>query len=369
VVIATKAHRDELCQRLNARGFNVAGAIGQGRYVALDAPETLARFMREGRPDAALFAAVVGSVLGRARGTVESMSSRWVAFGEMVALLWAEGKREAALRLEQLWDDLAQTHSFSLRCAYPITGFDREEHSELFLKICAQHSAVIPGENYATLLSDEERLRSIAHLQQREQALETAKLERLEAQVALRRKQSELADILENAVEGVQQVGPDQRILWANNAMLRLLGYAPGEYVGHPLPEFYADRGGFHEYWQKLMRGEDIHDYPAELRCQDGSVKQVLIHSNGLWEMGKFVHTRCFVRDVTEQRRAEQALRESEASLRQAKEKLESQVGAAHGSLAASVLADSCFAGCRAPPHCARAARQSRSVPGRTETQ
>jgi PAS domain S-box-containing protein len=163
-------------------------------------------------------------------------------------------------------------------------------------------------------------------LQQREQALETAKLERLEAQVALRRKQSELADILENAVEGVQQVGPDQRILWANNAMLRLLGYAPGEYVGHPLPEFYADRGGFHEYWQKLMRGEDIYDCPTELRCQDGSVKQVLIHSNGLWEMGKFVHTRCFVRDVTEQRRAEQALRKSEASLRQAKDKLESQV-------------------------------------------
>jgi hypothetical protein len=50
------------------------------------------------------------------------------------------------------------------------------------------------------------------------------------------------------------------------------------------------------------MRGEDIYEYPAELRCKDGSVKQVLIHSNGVWEMGKFVHTHCFVRDVTEQR-------------------------------------------------------------------
>jgi hypothetical protein len=218
VVIATKAHRDELCQRLNARGFNVAGAIGQGRYVALDAPETLARFMREGRPDAALFAAVVGSVLGRARGTVESMSSRWVAFGEMVALLWAEGKREAALRLEQLWDDLAQTHSSPCVVPTRLRGFDREEHGELFFKICAQHSPAIPGENYATLLSDEERLCSIAHLQQREQALETTKLERLEAQVALRRKQSELADVLENHVEGCSKsvrtsafYGPTQR--------------------------------------------------------------------------------------------------------------------------------------------------------------
>jgi len=326
VVIATKAHRDDLCRRLNARGFNLAGAIRQGRYVALDAAETLAQFMRKGKPDATLFAAVVGSVLGRARGTVAGGSSRVVAFGEMVALLWAEGKPEAALRLEQLWDELARSHSFSLRCAYPITGFNRDEHGQLFLKICAQHSSVIPGESYAALPSDEERLLSIAHLQQREQALETAKLERLEARIALGRKQSELADVLENAVEGVQQVGPDQRILWANQAMLRLLGYDSEEYVGHPFADFHADPSAFHEYWQKLMRGEDIYDYPAELRCKDGSVKQALIHSNGWWEAGKFVHTRCFVRDVTEQRRAEQALRESEAGLRQAKDRLESQV-------------------------------------------
>lgn len=86
VVIATKAHRDDLCRRLNARGFNLAGAIRQGRYVALDAAETLAQFMRKGKPDATLFAAVVGSVLGRARGTVAGGSSRVVAFGEMVAL-------------------------------------------------------------------------------------------------------------------------------------------------------------------------------------------------------------------------------------------------------------------------------------------
>jgi signal transduction histidine kinase len=60
------------------------------------------------------------------------------------------------------------------------------------------------------------------------------------------------------------------------------------------------------------MRRQDIYDFPAELRCKDGSVRQVVIHSNGLWENGNFVHTRCFVRDVTEQKRLEQILRTAE---------------------------------------------------------
>jgi signal transduction histidine kinase len=66
------------------------------------------------------------------------------------------------------------------------------------------------------------------------------------------------------------------------------------------------------------MRREDIYDYPVDLRCKDGSVKHVLIHSNGLWEGGQFVHTRCFIRDITEQKRMEQALRDRNHELREA---------------------------------------------------
>jgi len=38
-------------------------------------------------------------------------------FGEMIALLWADKKFEAAIRLEQLWNELSKTHFFDLRCA------------------------------------------------------------------------------------------------------------------------------------------------------------------------------------------------------------------------------------------------------------
>jgi PAS domain S-box-containing protein len=162
------------------------------------------------------------------------------------------------------------------------------------------------------LTTEAERLRNISQLQQKARALETERAERKHVQESLRLRESELADILENAVEGVQQVGPDQTILWTNKALLKLLGYTAQEYIGHPLGAFHVHQHVFEEFWAKLMRREDIYDFPAELRCKDGSVKQVVIHSNGLWENGKFVHTRCFVRDVTEQRRLEQILRTTE---------------------------------------------------------
>ncbi len=325
VVIATKAHRDALAHSLQARGLDVAAAVRHGRFVVADAADTLSQFMQDGWPDPVRLASVVSGFFDKIRAA-NGNDCRIAAFGEMVALLWAQGNPEAAIQLEKLWNDLARVHSFSLRCAYPITSFNREEFSEPFLRICAEHSALIPGESYAALSTDEERLRSITHLQLKEQALETANVERREAQNGLLQKQSELADLLENAVEGVQRVGADHKILWANKALLSLLGYSANEYVGHDSGDFYVDRNVFAEYWQRIMRGEDIYDYPAELRCKDGSVKQVQIYSNGLWENGEFVHTRCFMRDVTEQKRVEQALRESEANLRLANDRLESQV-------------------------------------------
>ncbi|MBV8050520.1 MAG: PAS domain-containing protein, partial [Acidobacteriaceae bacterium] len=241
--------------------------------------------------------------------------SRVVIFGEMVALLWADGKVEASMELEGLWNELAKSRSFRLYCAYPLQGFNRTEHAEDFAKICQVHSSIIPSETYSGLVSDQERLRNITELQQKAQALETETAEKHQIARSLQRRETELSDFLQNAAEGVQQIGPDQRILWANNAMLHLLGYPPEEYLNRNMTQFYLDPGRFEQFWQKLMQGEEVRDFSAELRCKDGSAKQVMIHSNGLWDHGKFQYTRCFVRDVTERRKMEEALRASEAHL------------------------------------------------------
>jgi hypothetical protein len=139
IVVATKEHRDGLAARLKEKGLNLNVARRQGRYIALDAAATLHQISRDGRPDEARFREVVGGLMAKlhARGERPKIS----AFGEMVALLWAAGKPDAAIQLEQMWNTLAAEYEFCLCCAYPMRGFGNG-HAASFMKICAQHSHV-----------------------------------------------------------------------------------------------------------------------------------------------------------------------------------------------------------------------------------
>ena len=206
VVIATKGHRDGLTHRLQSLGFDTAKAFEQARYVPLDAGETLEKFMLDGMPDAALFNEIIGTVMGQAAAAAEGKTPRVAAFGEMVALLWAEGNTGAALRLEELWNELAQTYPFYLRCAYPMSAFDREDHGAPFQKICAEHSHVFPVESYSALINEEQRLRTVTLLQQKAQALETEMAERKQVEEALRHAKAELESLVEQRTAALRQL-------------------------------------------------------------------------------------------------------------------------------------------------------------------
>ncbi len=140
--------------------------------------------------------------------------------------------------------------------------------------------------------------------------------QRRHAERALMRSEQLLTDFFENAAVGLHWVGPDGVVLRVNQTELDLLGYTRDEYVGHHIAEFHADPPVIEDILNKLTCGECLQGYGARLRCKDGSIKYVLISSNVLREDGKFIHTRCFTRDVTAQKKAEMALR-NEVEIRQ----------------------------------------------------
>src|SRR6188768_4170350 len=112
VVIATLPHRAAIEEHLCGRLINCARARRDGDLVMLDAEEMLGQFMVGDTPDPELFENNVGVIVkqaveGRA-GTVAR------AYGEMVDILWKEGRTEAALALEILWNRLIVRHAFAL---------------------------------------------------------------------------------------------------------------------------------------------------------------------------------------------------------------------------------------------------------------
>ncbi len=137
-----------------------------------------------------------------------------------------------------------------------------------------------------------------------------------EALAARRRAEQELKDFLENAPIALRCIAADGTILWANRAELDLFGYSREEYTGTNIIDVHADRSAILEFLRRLSAGEELRDVETQVRAKDGSIKDVVISSNILFEEGRFIHTRCFTRDVTEKRKVDEELRTAESKFR-----------------------------------------------------
>src|SRR5262245_30359909 len=122
IVVATAEHRSRLKAKLFAE--NIIGSKGhmKGRYGAFDATEMLSTFLVHGWPDEKIFLTATARMI-----RVAAQGRRVRIYGEMVAVLWAQGRYQAALRLEQLWNKLADQWDFALLCGYPSSYFGSPE--------------------------------------------------------------------------------------------------------------------------------------------------------------------------------------------------------------------------------------------------
>jgi hypothetical protein len=136
IVIATGAHVDGLRRRLDELARAEGRAPPPSRDIAwLDADTMLARVMVDGWPDRARFEYEIGRIVSEACAGGAPVH----AFGDMMALLCARGRYDAALHLERLWNELAHKLGFSLFCAYPWALFPSSDAAHVFRQVCAEH--------------------------------------------------------------------------------------------------------------------------------------------------------------------------------------------------------------------------------------
>jgi hypothetical protein len=140
IVIATAAHTKSIVEHLRGRLIDVDKAQRAGSLIMLDAHETLERFMDDGVPDPVRFEDSVGHLISEVLdGREDRVLIR--AYGEMVDVLWKEGNSDAAIRLEMLWNKLAQRFGFALLCGYSMGNFYKETKG--FEAVCREHTHIV----------------------------------------------------------------------------------------------------------------------------------------------------------------------------------------------------------------------------------
>ncbi len=144
VVVAVPENVSRFADGLDAAGWGFDAAKESGLLLVADAETTLAAFMDASRPSPQRFERTTVALLE----AVALPGRRVRVFGEMVDVLVRRGERAAADEVERLWNELAESHDFSLLCGYRLDVFDRVAQARILPHVCREHSHVLPARNY-----------------------------------------------------------------------------------------------------------------------------------------------------------------------------------------------------------------------------
>ncbi len=337
IVVATSDHLQSLEHCLAALHIDVAAARAADRLVALDAQQTVDSLLVEGWPDADRFAAVIEPRIAAA----QKRAPRIVVFGEMVALLWGEGRHEAAVRLEELWNDLARKYDFSLFCAYPIARM-ADGSWEAIHAVCAAHSHAMPA-NVVAHASEEKRLAEICDLKRRGRALDAEIGGRKATEQLLARSNRDLADfrdrtlqavralqeseeraehmhallaaIVESSEDAIVSESLDGRITSWNAGARRLFGHGAEDALGQPMTMIIPPEHRHEELHilDRLAKGERIEHFETVRIAKDGRRIDVSLTISPVRDRnGRVVGASKVARDVSERKRMEAQLRDAD---------------------------------------------------------
>lgn len=328
VVIATAPHREATLASLDSRGVDAGLLVKSGRLVMLDARETLRQLCFNGEPNEERFGRVIGVLLDRLMA-----GGRVRAFGEMVALLWEDGKPDAAIKLEEIWSRCCERGGLEVFCAYPMRAFRAARAAPQFERVCRVHSRVRPAESFWPQAGlTEAQLRQVAALQQRAGALEGEVAERAVVDENARH----LAAIVEGSDDAIISKNLHGIVTSWNPAAQRIFGYTAEEVIGRSVTLLIpADRLGEEEMiLSRLRRGERINHYDTLRRRKDGTLVAVSLTISPVRNSeGSIVGASKIARDITERKAARDAVEAAQQELARTNRELEQRVAERTASL------------------------------------
>src|SRR5204863_5423300 len=142
IVVATESHQNGLLARLKAHGLDIGAEIQQGRCILVNPADTLRTFMVNNLPDPVRFFKVATDLVMTAANAAKGERAGVVACGECAPLLWERNNAEAAIQVERLWDEMARAFNVAILCGYRLGSFQGGQGSDIFQRICEEHSAV-----------------------------------------------------------------------------------------------------------------------------------------------------------------------------------------------------------------------------------
>jgi len=137
ILIMAGQHREPIRARLEREGFDLESLESTGQLVCASAEELIPTFLADGNIDEDRFKTIFGAMIAKAK--MFNGKPRTVrVFGEMVDLLWQSNPR-ITQRIEELWNEVIETYSVPLLCAYSLAGTKPEAFPEALLA-CHSHA-------------------------------------------------------------------------------------------------------------------------------------------------------------------------------------------------------------------------------------
>jgi DNA-binding NarL/FixJ family response regulator len=135
ILVVTASHREGIRQKLQEHKVNISACIERGSYLPVDVSEVLLTFMKDDVPEPTRFFKVAGDLITAAARAAAKHRSRVLVCGECASVLWAQGKTDAAVKVEQLCNQLTKRYDIDILCGFTLNKFYCEEDIQTFQKI------------------------------------------------------------------------------------------------------------------------------------------------------------------------------------------------------------------------------------------